>query len=94
MSNTIQVYRRLLRSVDRNITAVTGNQLWRDFVRKEFRVERDALDVPELLQHATNYIFLVESVHKNRVCTMEFECVFQCTTVYQNFWRNSSAAMC
>lgn len=67
MSKTIQVYRRLLRSVDKNITAVTGNQLWRDFVRKEFRTKRDAVDVPELLQHATNYIFMIESVHKNRV---------------------------
>ncbi len=64
----------LLRAVDRNITSVTGNHLWRNFIASEFRKHRDDTDASRIQQHlqlAKDYAFLITSVreHKVRACT-------------------------
>ncbi|GMH32918.1 hypothetical protein BSKO_00752 [Bryopsis sp. KO-2023] len=66
MANVREVYRKLLRTVDKNITQVTGNTLWRDFVKKEFRKSQEVAAVPHLLNQAEEYVYLVESVHENK----------------------------
>lgn len=70
MARIPRVYRALLRTIDRRITAVSGNTLWRDFVAKEFRrhsKETDPEVVQALLQEAEDYAALVESIHRHKV---------------------------
>ena len=65
-----QVLRTLLRAVDRNITAATGNRQWRDFVVAEFRRGAELKSLEErgaALQQAKDYAFLVTSVHQHKV---------------------------
>lgn len=63
----LSIYRRLLKSVDKHITAVTGNVLWRDYVRSEFRLDEQTDDIHAKLQDAADYIYMLESVHESKV---------------------------
>lgn len=65
----MHVYRQLLRAVDRNITSVTGNPRWREFVAVEFRKHRGEADparVRALLAAAKDYAFLIDGVREHK----------------------------
>ena len=70
MSQARQVYRALLKAIDRNITPATGDKRWREFAVAEFRKavqERDPAVREQSLQHAKDYAFLLDSVREHRV---------------------------
>lgn len=62
--------RRLLRAIDRHVTAVAGNTQWRDHALSEFRRtggSADAAAAQQGLQLARDYAGLIESVAHHRV---------------------------
>lgn len=70
MAEALQVYRTLLRAINRNITSVTGNREWYIFARDEFRRHHKASDEKEraeLLQLATDYAFMINGVKDHTV---------------------------
>ena len=70
MRQTRFVLRRLLRLVDRHVTSHTGNVLWRNYLLKEFRREKENRSQQEI-QHwitcAGQYADLIHSVQSHKV---------------------------
>lgn len=69
--STKQIYRQLLRSVDRNISAVSGSKEWRNYIALKFRqsVEgKTEATVANELQLAKDYAFLINNIADHRVC--------------------------
>ena len=58
-------YRALLRSVDRHVTAVGGNTLWREAVRTSFR--EPAGDGEAALRRAEDLALHVSAVNEHKV---------------------------
>mmetsp|Transcript_30636 Transcript_30636/g.99604 ORF Transcript_30636/g.99604 Transcript_30636/m.99604 type:complete len:102 (+) Transcript_30636:49-354(+) len=63
MASVRAAYRSALRAVDTHVTAVSGNGVFRDYVRAAFRGDADAA---RRLQDAEDYAFLVNSVHEHK----------------------------
>ncbi|KAG7667396.1 hypothetical protein Ndes2526B_g04083 [Nannochloris sp. 'desiccata'] len=65
MAEALQVYRTLLRAINRNVTHVTGNRQWYIFAKDEFRRHRTASEDKEraeLLRLAKDYAFMINGV--------------------------------
>jgi Complex 1 protein (LYR family) len=70
MAEALQVYRTLLRAINKNITGATGNKQWYAFATEEFRRHRTAADEKEraeLLQLARDYAFMINGVRDHTV---------------------------
>jgi hypothetical protein len=66
---SIQVYRLLLKAIDRNITRHNANTQWRRFAIEEFRKnailsEHNKLD--NLVDTAQDYAFLIDSIREHK----------------------------
>jgi hypothetical protein len=62
-------YRALMRAVARRITAVSGNTLWRDTVRTQFRVgaaESDPAAAAAAVARAEDVAFMINSVNEHK----------------------------
>lgn len=62
-------YRHLLRAVQQHVTSSTGNGLWKEYAKEQFRRnagEKDGRKVQELVQLAEEYATLVEDVHAHK----------------------------
>lgn len=72
MAEALQVYRTLLRAINRNVTHVTGNRQWYIFAKDEFRRHRTASEDKEraeLLRLAKDYAFMINGVKDHTVST-------------------------
>lgn len=70
MAEALQVYRTLLRAIQRNITHANGNKQWYIFAKEEFRRHRTAPEDgerAELLQLARDYAFMINGVKNHTV---------------------------
>lgn len=70
MGEALAIYRALIRGINRNITAATGNPQWLIFAKEEFRRHRsvsDQEDQAELLQLAKDYVFMIDGVREHKV---------------------------
>jgi hypothetical protein len=70
MAEALQVYRTLIRAINRNITHATGNRQWYAFAQDEFRRHRQTSDdkeQAELLQLARDYVFMINGVRDHTV---------------------------
>jgi hypothetical protein len=73
MAEALQVYRTLLRAINRNITTTTGNRQWYVFATEEFRKHSKASDDKEraeLLQLARDYAFMINGVKDHTVSNL------------------------
>ena len=66
-ARTRAAYRQLLRAVDKHVTAVRGNNLWRDAVRDGFRAGAAAgAETEDALRRAEDLAFYVNSVNEHK----------------------------
>ena len=66
---SIQVFRILLKAIDRNITRHNDNTQWRRFAIEEFRKNATLADdneINKLLDTAQEYAFLIDSVREHK----------------------------
>lgn len=65
------IYRSLLRAVDKQITSISGNRQWRNFVAEQFRTGGDKHGrtdaIPAQLQLAHDYTFLINNIAHHKV---------------------------
>jgi hypothetical protein len=64
------VLRHLLRAVDKHITSVSGNALWRDAVLEQFRRHRQLRDpvlVQQELEKARDYADMIANIAYHKV---------------------------
>jgi Complex1_LYR-like len=70
-----QVYRALQRAIKSNVTKVSGNTTWQEYVRSRFRANihgsDEATRIKEL-QLAKDYIFLVDNIAHHRDLLVKF----------------------
>lgn len=70
MKEALIAYRSILRAVDKHITAVTGNPLWRNHIIEEFRknsAESSPSRANSFIQLAKDHAFLLNSIHEYKV---------------------------
>jgi hypothetical protein len=68
-----QVYRQLLKSVDRHVTGVANNKQWREFIAAKFRQGHDVSDpkiAADRTQLAQDYTFLINNIAHHQVCSI------------------------
>lgn len=66
---SIQVFRLLLKAIDRNITRHNANTQWRRFAIEEFRENATLSDyskLDNLLDTAQNYSVLIDSIREHK----------------------------
>lgn len=70
MGGARAVLRQLIRTVDRNLTSQSGNDVWKQAVYQEFRHhagESDPERATQLIQEAADFVFHIESVRAHKV---------------------------
>jgi hypothetical protein len=69
-----QVYRQLLKSIDRHITSIANNKQWRNYVAAKFRQGREVADpqiIAARIQLADDYTFLINNIAHHQVCACQ-----------------------
>lgn len=77
MTGARAVLRQLIRTVDRNLTSQSGNNVWKQAVYQEFRQHAEESDperAAQLVQEAADVVFHIDSVRAHKVIIDRLAC--------------------